>query len=1193
MLQALNLAASRMQQTASTQAMFQAISDELKKIDLDSYVFELNDEATHLVLRHMSYGSAIIKPLEKLSGIQLANVTFAVDQVEAFRAPIRDRQPICFKVDEATFRSFLPQAAQRFTKQILTSIRIATTINVPLIVGGKLIGLFSVQSDALVPDDIPAITAFGNQLAAAWNQLLLYQAAQNEIVERIRVENLVKALNKVASKMRQAKTTPEMFQAVSDELGKINKDCAIFQLDEAGDHLVTRHISYQPKLLTAAEKLAGVRAEDLELQFDKTEAFRRPMRDREAIFIEDLTDTIRESLPPSVSRFADQIVSILNVPRTINLPLIVGEELFGLFSVQSGDLLAADIPSIRAFANQLASAWQRLLLYEEAQNEIAERIRVENLLQGLNRGAASMQETNDLNEMFQAAAAELKEIDIFSAIFMLNEAGTHVTPQFDSFSGQSIRLLERLTGQSGPSFSVPIEATAALRVPVQERQAIFVEDSTETMNDILPRAARRFAKTIVSRLKIARSIYLPLIVGDKLIGVYSVQADDLRAQDIPTITAFANQLSARWNQIVLGEKAQTELGRREETEVELKRNLQIVNESSSFNELIISNSALGILVYHAESGNCVQANQAVARMVGASIEQMLEQNFRSIASWEATGLLEQAEATIQTGEQQFASMNFTTTFGRAVFLQVSLDTLFVDNEKHLLATIADVTESEQAWEAVRANEKLLREAQKVGQIGSYAFDESTSNWSSSEMLDNIFGLEGKFTRDLNGWLSLVHPEDREVMTSYFTQYVIAEKNHFDQEYRIVRPNDQQERWVHGLGELIFDEQGNILRMVGTIRDITARVKTDRIIQTQLLRLSALRKIDMAISGSLELDRVLAVIAQQSAEQLQADAVSLLLLSEDGLNLEHAASLGFQKSPISKQILPISQGIAGRAARHGETISVEDMRNQESCPVRKKTFKREGFKTHYATPLLSKDKVLGVLEVFHRSPFAAEPEWINFYETLAGQTSIAIENASLFEALQLSNTEVLQAYDATIQGWSRALELRDSGTKGHSDRTTDITISLAKIIGIVDEEELKYIRRGALLHDIGKMGIPDGILLKPGPLSYEEMEIMKMHTVYAKQMIDPIDFLGPSIDIPYCHHEKWDGSGYPRGLKGEEIPISARIFALVDVWDALKSDRPYRDAWPNKKVIEYIREQRGTHFDPQLTDIFLEQVTEIT
>jgi HD-GYP domain-containing protein (c-di-GMP phosphodiesterase class II) len=226
-----------------------------------------------------------------------------------------------------------------------------------------------------------------------------------------------------------------------------------------------------------------------------------------------------------------------------------------------------------------------------------------------------------------------------------------------------------------------------------------------------------------------------------------------------------------------------------------------------------------------------------------------------------------------------------------------------------------------------------------------------------------------------------------------------------------------------------------------------------------------------------------------------------------------------------------------------------------------------------------------LEIFHRSQLQPEQDWLDFLEALASQAAIAIDNATMFDDLQKSNIELIMAYDTTLEGWSKALDLRDKETEGHTQRVTEMTLRLAKAMGM-SEFELVHIRRGSLLHDIGKMGIPDSILLKPGPLDDEEWKVMHFHPEYAYKMLLPISFLRPALDIPYYHHEKWDGTGYPHGLKGEHIPLSARIFTVVDVWDALNSNRSYRAAWPKEKVTEYIREQAGKHFDPKVVEVFL-------
>jgi len=191
--------------------------------------------------------------------------------------------------------------------------------------------------------------------------------------------------------------------------------------------------------------------------------------------------------------------------------------------------------------------------------------------------------------------------------------------------------------------------------------------------------------------------------------------------------------------------------------------------------------------------------------------------------------------------------------------------------------------------------------------------------------------------------------------------------------------------------------------------------------------------------------------------------------------------------------------------------------------------------------------------------------------------------------QARQNELKLTYDNTLMGWAKALETRDKEIGGHSDRVTNLTRKLSKLCGITDKKELEYIHRGALLHDIGKMAISDNILLKQGSLTEEEWDEIYKHPEYALNMVKEIPFLSPSLDIPYCHHEKWDGTGYPRGLVGEQIPIAARIFAVVDVWDALISDRPYRKKWEREKALKYIEEMSGTHFDPKVVVKFLDLI----
>ncbi|HEX2981182.1 MAG TPA: HD domain-containing phosphohydrolase, partial [Anaerolineaceae bacterium] len=388
-----------------------------------------------------------------------------------------------------------------------------------------------------------------------------------------------------------------------------------------------------------------------------------------------------------------------------------------------------------------------------------------------------------------------------------------------------------------------------------------------------------------------------------------------------------------------------------------------------------------------------------------------------------------------------------------------------------------------------------------------------------------------------------------------------------------------------------------IHLVQSICDIAAsaihRVTLFEQTELNVRRLSTLRTIDMAITASINVRLTLDILIEEAVANLKLEATDILLLNSSTRSLDWAAGQGFHHVGLSrfKTTLPDPFSLdkrtpVARAIYDRRPIFVEEIR--EIDPIRGPILAKEGFVSAYIVPFTVKGQVKGVMEIFSRSQILAEADWLGFLEALAGQAAIAIDNAELFNHLERSNQELSLAYDATIEGWSRALDLRDQETEGHSQRVTDLSMRLAREMDLRNEA-LVHIRRGALLHDIGKMGIPDEILLKPGALNENEWQIMRQHPVLAYQLLSSISFLQPALDIPYCHHEKWDGSGYPRGLSGHEIPQAARIFAIVDVWDALRSDRPYRQAWSREAAIDYLRSQSGKHFDPAILALFLKLI----
>jgi PAS domain S-box-containing protein len=423
----------------------------------------------------------------------------------------------------------------------------------------------------------------------------------------------------------------------------------------------------------------------------------------------------------------------------------------------------------------------------------------------------------------------------------------------------------------------------------------------------------------------------------------------------------------------------------------------------------------------------------------------------------------------------------------------------------------------------------------------------------------------------------------------------------DPRYQVLDPNIRSGLWVpvqHGeslIGviavfrtrkEPFTPQEENLLVLIANQAAIAmenARLYKES--QRQFKHIKSLWAIDQAILSKMDLQEIFDVFLKHVVTEFGFDAMTLFLFSPESQTLKLSANRGLQSNEVKEISLHLGEGHVGRVALKREIEFIADLKGIEDALTAKLRQMGEHFVSYIALPLIAKGELKGVLELFSRTQLKLNEEWKSYLNGFANQGAIAIDNAQLLDRLLDANYRLLAAYDATIDGWSRALDLRDKETEGHSQRVTELTLILASEFG-VSEKEIPHYRRGALLHDIGKMGVPDQILLKSMPLTRQEWEIMSRHPVYAYELLSGVDYLRPALDIPYCHHEKWDGSGYPRGLKGVEIPLSARIFAIVDVWDALTSDRPYRPAWSKKEALRYIKEQSGIYFDPQVVEAFL-------
>jgi putative nucleotidyltransferase with HDIG domain len=353
-------------------------------------------------------------------------------------------------------------------------------------------------------------------------------------------------------------------------------------------------------------------------------------------------------------------------------------------------------------------------------------------------------------------------------------------------------------------------------------------------------------------------------------------------------------------------------------------------------------------------------------------------------------------------------------------------------------------------------------------------------------------------------------------------------------------------------------------------------------------LSTLLKVSGSLASTMELTEVLQIAIESVTDLLGLGTGAVYTLDNETLVLGATTPSLPSQLPDELRLARLDDHPhIKRVISTQAPVYLQDARAATLTPAEKVIVDSRHLVSILYFPLLLKENAVGVFIIGTTdTPRQFTASEINLCYVLSFEISLAIANAKLYEKAQQSIVDISQAYDATLEGWSRMLDLRDQVTEEHTHRVTDLTVALATKMGF-SESELGHIRRGALLHDIGKMGIPDAILQKPGPLTDIEWAIMQTHPEKAYKVLSRIDYLLPAVDIPYCHHEKWDGTGYPRKLKGEEIPLSARIFAVVDVYDALTSDRPYRKAWEKEKALAYIREQSGRHFFPEAVRIFRE------
>ena len=588
-------------------------------------------------------------------------------------------------------------------------------------------------------------------------------------------------------------------------------------------------------------------------------------------------------------------------------------------------------------------------------------------------------------------------------------------------------------------------------------------------------------------------------------------------------------------------------------------------------------------------GNIVDVNRGAEQLTGHSQSELRTMNvFQHLIAPEDQPMIRQAIKEAFEGRDRTCQVRWKTKGGDTIYFDGLTAPRRSPNGEVISAfcTLRDITERKRAEEELRKSEDKFKELFNATLDGVYQADATGVFTVMNRAGAAIFGYKGP--EEIIGRNILEYwrdPRDRDALISDLKNRKSVSAYPIRARKKTGEPIE-----LESSSSIIEDEKGGFLGIEGILRDVTERKRAEERTYQQLKKLSALRSIDLTTCSGLDVRITLEVFMEQVIAQLGVHAANVLLLNPRTGILEYAASQGFRTSALIHSSLRVGEGCAGVAALEKRLVSIPDLKEGGPGFKRPKVLEGEDFIAYYGVPLVAKGRVKGVLEIFHRSPLHPDKEWFEFLDSLALQAAIAIDNNSLFYSLERSNMDLTVAYDSTIEGWSRALDYRDKETEGHSQRVTAMTLRVAREMGM-SEEELVHARRGALLHDIGKMGIPDSILLKPGPLTEEERKIMRLHPVYAYDLLNPIPYLRPALDIPYCHHEKWDGSGYPRELKAEQIPLSARIFAVVDVWEALRSDRPYRPVWSEGKAKDNILSLAGIQFDPRVVQAFISALAE--
>ncbi len=631
-------------------------------------------------------------------------------------------------------------------------------------------------------------------------------------------------------------------------------------------------------------------------------------------------------------------------------------------------------------------------------------------------------------------------------------------------------------------------------------------------------------------------------------------------------------------------QARAIVAERQEQELKLLQALKVSEENY---HAIFDSANDAIFVFDADTGLILDANVKAGQLLGLPRQSIIGMHYsRMHPPAEAEQCLKIFQRAVQQASTISSDICVLRSDGTTMPVEISTSVIGRDGKRIALGIFRDITERRRAEAALEEEMNRAQRYLDIAEVIIVAIGTDEKVRLINRAGSRILGLEERQIVGRNMFENFIPERLRVEAHAIFRRLLSGESGAAESFEFPVLAKSREERMIAWHNALVRDEEGSVVALLSSGEDITERKHAEEQARSRFRQLTALHSIDMIINSSLDLHVTLKGFIGHVIAQMGVDAADVLLLDPFTQTLEFAEGSGFRTEGIRKSRLRLGEGIAGIAALEHRSIQIENLLDPASGFVRSGLLAGEGFLAYYAEPLVAKGQIKGVLEILHRSPLPLDEEQREFLHALASQAAIAIDNATLFDELQRSNIELTLAYDATLEGWAKALDLRNRETERHSERVTEMTLRLARAMGMGDRD-LVQVRRGALLHDMGKIGIPDSILLKPAPLTDEERQIMQRHPDDAFEMLRKIAYLRPALDIPYAHHERWDGSGYPRGLKGEQIPLPARIFAAVDIWDALRTaERPYRTPMSDEELHTHLRSLAGTHLDPNVVEAFL-------